>query len=144
MGYIFGAGTPEVGDNEPWTRAQFGAFGLDDEATAVQGIYGSLVIDRLTGEWTYTLDQDDPDTEALGAGQLATESFSLRVIDDSQARPLPTSKRAQRGTRLVLAAIVIAGLLLAAMLAMAVVRKREQDALRREMIERRIREISEE
>ena len=33
---------------------------------------------------------------------------------------------------------------LAAMLAMAVVRKREQDALRREMIERRIREISEE
>jgi VCBS repeat-containing protein len=46
------------------------------------GVLGTLVVDAQTGQWTYTLDNSDPDTDRLtpvnGAGR---ELFTVRVSD---------------------------------------------------------------
>jgi VCBS repeat-containing protein len=42
--------------------------------TAIAGIYGTLFV-RADGNYRYVLDNTDPDTQALAAGQPATESF---------------------------------------------------------------------
>jgi len=46
----------------------------------VIGVYGALSINS-DGEWTYLLDNDDADTNALSDGQTATEVFSYAVED---------------------------------------------------------------
>jgi VCBS repeat-containing protein len=45
-----------------------------------QGIYGSLKLDEQIN-WTYTLDENDPDTLALTSGQVATDSFVITLSD---------------------------------------------------------------
>ena len=42
--------------------------------TAIAGIYGTLFA-RADGTYRYVLDNTDPDTQALAAGQPVTESF---------------------------------------------------------------------
>ncbi|MES2973540.1 MAG: VCBS domain-containing protein [Pseudomonadota bacterium] len=37
-------------------------------AEELQGKYGNFTFDAATGLWTYTINNDDPDTQALGAG----------------------------------------------------------------------------
>ena len=49
------------------------------------GTYGAFVIDSVTGEWTFTLDEMDPDTDALTEGQIVTETFTVTVTDDQMA-----------------------------------------------------------
>lgn len=63
---------------------------VDTGATATwsgdaAGSYGSFVIDPSTGVWSYTLDNTDVDTDALAAGQVVTESFTVIVTDDQNA-----------------------------------------------------------
>ncbi|WP_371158467.1 VCBS domain-containing protein [Jannaschia sp. 2305UL9-9] len=55
-----------------------------------QGTYGRLAIDSDTGEWTYTLDNDAPATQALGAGTHAIETFELSVTDEHGATATTT------------------------------------------------------
>ena len=57
----------------------------DSEGRGVElaGIYGSLYL-KADGSWTYLLDDGDPDTEALAAGQTATDSFSFRIDDGAE------------------------------------------------------------
>ncbi|MFA0466610.1 VCBS domain-containing protein [Vibrio breoganii] len=50
--------------------------------THVQGIYGHLEIYQ-NGDWKYVLDNTDPDTQALTAGQKVSESFNVRVTDST-------------------------------------------------------------
>jgi len=50
-----------------------------------QGKYGLLVLDPETGTLTYTLDNNDPDTQALSAGETATEQFLVSVFDSHGA-----------------------------------------------------------
>ncbi len=47
------------------------------------GTYGSVTYNITTGELTYTLDNNDPATQALAAGQSVTESFELSFTDES-------------------------------------------------------------
>ena len=49
------------------------------------GTYGSMAIDASTGEWTYTLSNSDPDTQALDFGDSVSEFFTARVTDDNGA-----------------------------------------------------------
>jgi VCBS repeat-containing protein len=51
---------------------------------AVQGTYGSVQINS-DGGWTYTLDDSDPDTNALANGETATEQFTYTVSDQHGA-----------------------------------------------------------
>lgn len=57
--------------------------------TAVAGTYGSLLVDAA-GNWTYTLDDADPDTEALAQGEIATEVFGYSVVDSTGAEASST------------------------------------------------------
>nr|WP_258406991.1 VCBS domain-containing protein [Shewanella rhizosphaerae] len=47
------------------------------------GVYGELVIDPDTGVWQYRLDNSSPNTLALHAGQVATETFRVTATDSS-------------------------------------------------------------
>jgi len=78
---------------DPTTSPATGVITADDvDAGAVltfsgdaAGIYGAFVIDAATGEWSYTLDNSDPDTDALPEGQIVTETFTVTVTDDQGA-----------------------------------------------------------
>ncbi|HEY0412652.1 MAG TPA: Ig-like domain-containing protein, partial [Allosphingosinicella sp.] len=52
--------------------------------SSVLGTYGSVVIGS-TGSYTYTLDNADPDTNALAQGATATDVFSYTVTDEHGA-----------------------------------------------------------
>jgi VCBS repeat-containing protein len=81
VGHIFGSGTPDYpGDDEVWTRPQITAFGRDTNGNAMQGAYGTLSIDP-SGHWTYVLDNDAPQVQALDAGDSVSERFWVRVVD---------------------------------------------------------------
>jgi VCBS repeat-containing protein len=51
---------------------------------AVAGTYGSVVINS-DGSFTYTLNNADPDTQALNDGQTAAETFTYTITDDQGA-----------------------------------------------------------
>ena len=49
------------------------------------GTYGSLALTGNTGEWTYTLNNADTDTDALAEGESFSDTFTVRVADDKGA-----------------------------------------------------------
>ena len=53
------------------------------EVTPAVGSYGSLTIAE-DGDWTYTLNNADPDTNALTAGQEVTDSFTIKASDGTE------------------------------------------------------------
>ena len=81
----------EVGTNVAGTETAAGtltAADVDDDATqtwsiaATNGTYGTIAIDPATGQWTYTLDNTRPETQALNEGDNPTETFTARVTDE--------------------------------------------------------------
>lgn len=48
--------------------------------TAIKGVYGTLTL-GADGSWTYTLDNDDPDTNALPQGAQVSDFFSYTQTD---------------------------------------------------------------
>ena len=54
-------------------------------ATTITGIYGSLSLNAATGQWTYTLDDSSPVTQALNTGDTVYEHFIVRVTDEHGA-----------------------------------------------------------
>jgi VCBS repeat-containing protein len=79
-GQVFGLETPGTGDDEAFTRAQFFATG-PAQVTQRTGIYGTMVLDAATGEWQYSLDNSDPDVQALAQGQTVLDTFDAIAID---------------------------------------------------------------
>ncbi len=68
----------------PVTGIAAGNVGVDvagNVGSSVVGIYGSLVLNN-DGSYTYTLNNTDPDTEALKAGQLVDEVFTYTITDN--------------------------------------------------------------
>ena len=57
--------------------------------TAVGGTYGSVTI-AADGTYTYTLDNSKPVTNALAAGQTATDVFTYTITDDKGATSTTT------------------------------------------------------
>ena len=47
--------------------------------------YGALSINSSTGLWTYTLDNSLSATQAIKEGTTATETYTVRVVDDKGA-----------------------------------------------------------
>jgi VCBS repeat-containing protein len=50
----------------------------------IAGIYGTLVV-AADGSWTYTLDNADPDTNALAQDQAAADVFTYAMVDGQGA-----------------------------------------------------------
>src|SRR6185503_10202900 len=87
-GRVFGTETPGlVSDDEDFTRANILATS-PAQTTSRAGIYGTIAVD-LDGEWRYVLNNADPDTQALAAGQTAPDSFQqVLVIDEFRTASL--------------------------------------------------------
>ncbi|WP_462323865.1 T1SS-143 repeat domain-containing protein [Desulfoplanes sp.] len=92
-GTVTEAGQLDDGTFVPGTDTTSGTLNstdIDTGATATwsvsgAGNYGAIVIDPSTGEWTYTLDNSLPATQALQEGQSGTETFTAMVTDDNGA-----------------------------------------------------------
>ena len=69
------------------TEVAGGALTAVAGVTVVAGIYGSLLI-NTDGSYTYTLDNDDADTQLLAGGAIAVEAFTYRVADAKGATDL--------------------------------------------------------
>ena len=52
------------------------------EQTDVDGTYGTFTLEA-DGGWTYTLNNADTDTNALGVGEIGTETFNVATADGS-------------------------------------------------------------
>ncbi|CCO46078.1 putative VCBS repeat and Serralysin domain protein [Vibrio nigripulchritudo SOn1] len=69
------------------TDGQLAALDVDTSdthtwsVTAPTGTYGSLSVDPNTGKWTYVLDSGKPATQALDAGEVAQDKFTIEVDD---------------------------------------------------------------
>ncbi|PMP07468.1 hypothetical protein BCS94_09420, partial [Vibrio breoganii] len=68
-------------DSATWSIVA-GAQQAQTNSGNVQGTYGHLEIDQ-NGKWTYVLDNNDPDTQALTDGQSEQELFTVRVTDST-------------------------------------------------------------
>ena len=62
------------------TNAVWVAGSSAGDGTRIPGTYGNLSL-KDDGTWTYRLDDDDPDTEALDAGETAMDTFVFRIDD---------------------------------------------------------------
>ena len=62
------------------------------QAQSTTGTYGTFVLTTAvaTSTWTYTLDNNDPDTNALAAGVSVMEAFRVQSSDNTPARVVIT------------------------------------------------------
>ena len=58
------------------------------------GSYGSFTL-ADSGAWTYTLDNDNPATQALAAGDEVTDAFPVQASDTTPATVTITIHRRQ-------------------------------------------------
>lgn len=49
----------------------------------IVGLYGTLVINAETGEYTYTVNENNPDVDGMNVGDSVSESFTYTVSDGS-------------------------------------------------------------
>ena len=94
---IGGAGTGAVIEDAAATEAS-GTLTVNDpdagEAefktqTDAVGTYGTFTLEA-NGAWTYTLDNEDTDTDALRAGQTVTDTFEVASVDGTTAQVVVT------------------------------------------------------
>ena len=98
MGQIYGTETPGFpGDDENVTRGTFFTVSTPTVSTRT-GIYGALTLDSATGEWHYTLNNSDPDTQALGQGITAIDSFDALAIDQFSTAAVDNIRVTVHGT----------------------------------------------
>ncbi|HMN88333.1 MAG TPA: tandem-95 repeat protein, partial [Bauldia sp.] len=64
---------------------------------AIDGTYGTLTL-NADGTWTYLLDNDDPDTQALAEGEPASDVFAYVAVDAGGAEATTTLTIAITGT----------------------------------------------
>ena len=75
-GTLTAAGTLTVADRD----AGESAFVAPDSA-ALTGQYGSFSFDKDSGEWTYTLDNDAAEVQALAGGEPVSDKLTVSSID---------------------------------------------------------------
>ncbi|MES2603646.1 MAG: VCBS domain-containing protein, partial [Pseudomonadota bacterium] len=62
----------------------FQEVALDD----LVGDYGTFTFNAATGAWTYLLNNDNPDVEALNIGDALTDSFTVTSLDGTASQPI--------------------------------------------------------
>ena len=96
---IGGTTTGAVTEDAPVTEASGTLTASDSDAGAIQntftaqtdvaGTYGTFTL-GANGAWTYTLDNTDADTDALGAGEKVTDTFEVASADGTTAQVMVT------------------------------------------------------
>jgi VCBS repeat-containing protein len=71
--------TGQLSISDPDT-GQVANFVVHDDTDPIAGNYGTLTIDA-DGTWTYTLDNTNPDVQALTASQNLTETITVQATD---------------------------------------------------------------
>ena len=82
-GALSGAVREDAAETQVTGRATVDRVRFFAQANAA-GTYGTFNIET-SGNWTYCLNNEDDDTNALAANQAATESFSLTTTDSGRA-----------------------------------------------------------
>ncbi len=77
---------PDAGDSKTVSAVSASALNI---GVPVVGIYGSLTM-SANGDWTYTLDPDDPDTALLPADVTANDAFTYTMQDAAGATSVST------------------------------------------------------
>jgi VCBS repeat-containing protein len=54
----------------------------------LNGTYGNFTFDNSTGAWTYTLNNNDPDTQALAQGAIVHDTLFVRSADNTDSRTI--------------------------------------------------------
>ncbi len=67
-----------------------GGGGTDVVAPTEPSIYGTFAIVADTGDWTYTLNNADDDTNALPAGDVQMETFTIATVADPSVTQVVT------------------------------------------------------
>lgn len=86
-----------VGNAVPGTNSAAGALSVADAdagqaafapvaPAALSGAYGTFTFDAASGAWTYLLDNARAATQALAAGQVATDSLAVASLDGTATR----------------------------------------------------------
>jgi VCBS repeat-containing protein len=71
-------------DGNLWTRAQIIAAAPETTDSYLVGTYGVLSVDKL-GNWNYAVRNGSVAVEALAAGQVVQDTFTLKVTDTAGA-----------------------------------------------------------
>jgi VCBS repeat-containing protein len=79
---------PDGGDSFAWSLVRRSGQTLNENGS-ITGRYGTLTIDQ-NGQWTYTLDDQLPQTQALTLGQTVRETFTVKVTDGNGASDTQT------------------------------------------------------
>lgn len=66
-------------------------FFQSPSATSLAGIYGDFTFDAANGAWSYTLNNADSDTQALTAGQSASDSLVVSSFDGTDSETITVS-----------------------------------------------------
>ncbi|MGR6834315.1 retention module-containing protein [Aliivibrio wodanis] len=84
---------PDTCDTHTWYLVDNNGDKITDEdgdatngTITVQGTYGLLILNELTGAWTYQLDNDNPLVQALTPDQIERDFFNVVVEDDKGAK----------------------------------------------------------
>lgn len=95
-GFLFKSDVDGSASNDAWSVVRgFGQTSNPDGS--VTGRYGTLSVNEH-GQWTYTLDDNDPDTQALNLGDTRFETFTVRVTDEYGASDTQTVRVTVRGS----------------------------------------------
>lgn len=71
----------QIFQGENWTRVEVIASAPALNDSTLGGTYGTLTVAQ-NGTWTYDIDNGRAATQALAQGQVATDSFTVRVADE--------------------------------------------------------------
>ena len=83
------AGTPSATGTVTVSDSDSNDADTVQEQTDVAGDYGSFDI-TTAGVWTYTLDNDKDETDALTGGQEETDEFTIQAADGTEAKVVIT------------------------------------------------------
>ncbi|MGD9894710.1 MAG: VCBS domain-containing protein, partial [Dehalococcoidia bacterium] len=94
--YKFDVDNNDDATNDSWSVMRGYGQTLNQDGS-VTGRYGRLEVND-NGQWTYTLDDCDPDTQGLGLGQTGYEIFTIKVTDQYGASDTQTIRVTVRGS----------------------------------------------
>ena len=81
-GNIFYPGDPSAGGTLIVNDADLGQNHFQNPSpSSLNGTYGAFTFNATTGQWAYTLNNSDPDTQALAQGVSATDTLTVMSFD---------------------------------------------------------------